>query len=219
MNIYGNDGNLIFAENNYEIVESFNDSIKIKTKNGGIYIVKLTYSDGADVKVMPNEIDVIQEENSVIIDGKKYNTININGIEWITTNLEIETTNSTSLTAYPQFGKYYPWSDMAEITAKLPAGWRIPTQSDYINSLCDGSVPKSSLSAQSTGYSAWPDATNSSGFTALPTRHSTATEFNIGILMCSDKPGASFLVHKDTMDKYDYGPTVIKVVCRVCRNA
>lgn len=222
MKIYGNDGNVIFGNDKYEIIYQSGNYIDVRLTNGDIYRVKIQKCTGNDIIVSNGDIQVIKKkenENEVIIAGKKYNTIKINGIEWITTNLELDTTNSTSLSAYPQFGKYYPWSDMNEITSKLPAGWRIPTQADYINSLCNGSAPKSSWSAQSTGYFAWPNATNSSGFTALPTRHSTATEFNTGILMCSDKQGASFLVQMDSMDKYDYGSTTIKVVCRVCKNA
>ena len=210
MNIYGNDGNLIFAENNYEIIETFNDSIKIKTSKNGIYIVKLSFCDGSDVKVLPNEIycEKADEDNTVTIGGKVYHYVTINGLDWITENLALQTAHSmVNSNAPSNYGLYYTNANRDEVKAQLPDGWRIPTTADR-DRLTGGSIyPKYATVLINTYMTAdakdanvatyFKNCDNSSGLSLVPSRVQTSTEFDRVALIIDDNTNGTLTVQAD----------------------
>jgi len=106
--------------------------------------------------------------SGVLIDGKVYKTKKIGNLIWTIENLALETSESETRPTHINFGCYYPHSDVSLIENKLNSGWRVPSQADFQNLVdaCSSNV----FAAQSTGYSLWPNATNSSGFAAVPNR-------------------------------------------------
>lgn len=199
MNIYGNDGNLIFGENNYEIIESYNDSIKIKTSKNGIYIVKLSFCDGMDVKVLPNEIycEKADEDNTVTIGGKVYHYVTINGLDWITENLALQTEHSmVNSNAPTNYGLYYKIANLDEVKAQIPSGWRIPTTADRDSLTGSSTYPKYNTTLINNYMTAdavdpnvatyFKNCDNSSGLSLVPNRIQTATTFDRVVLIVDD---------------------------------
>lgn len=177
MNIYGNDGNLIFAEGNYEIIDTFNDVIEVKTKKNGIFRVKLSFCDGSDVKVLPNEISVVREEdsNTIEIDGKTYTFVTINGLDWLTENLSVITTGSKAVVGKPEYGRFYSPADFTEVLSKAPAGWRMPDENDakLLMNVSDisthGGADRAHALQMNDGV--FTSATNETGFSAVAAGH------------------------------------------------
>ena len=103
--------------------------------------------------------------NKVRIGDRIYDYVVIDGRKWITTNLQLYTMGGRQWRFYDhqEFGFYYATSEFAEIDAMLPAGWRRPNQADLQSLINQGYA-----AIQKTGYTAWPNATNSSGFSATP---------------------------------------------------
>lgn len=177
MNIYGNDGNLIFDEGNYEIIDTFNDVIEVKTKKNGIFRVKLSFCDGSDVKVLPNEISVVREEdsNTVDIDGKTYTFVTINGLDWLTENLSVVTTDSKVIVEKPEYGRFYSPTDFTNILSKVPSGWRLPDENDakLLMNISDisthGGADRAHALQMNDGV--FTSATNETGFSAIAAGH------------------------------------------------
>jgi uncharacterized protein (TIGR02145 family) len=132
------------------------------------------------------------------IEGKIYNTIKIGNQEWMAENLSVTKFNngnaisklssiidwsSRTTAAYCEYdntianskvyGYLYNWYAATDPRNIAPAGWRIPTQQDWttLYNFLGGS--NGALNAlKESGIAHWlpanVDATNSSGFTALP---------------------------------------------------
>lgn len=103
----------------------------------------------------------------VRIGDRIYDYVTIDGRKWITTNLRLWTmgTRQWHYSDHDEYGFYYQVQSFSEIDALLPAGWRRPTNTDF-NSL----VSQGYAALQATGQTAFPSATNSSGFSALPSQ-------------------------------------------------
>lgn len=108
-------------------------------------------------------------------DGKVYKTIKIGTQTWMAQNLAYKATvgcwpayNDISLVS--TYGYYYSW-EVANMVC--PPGWHLPTDQEWmqlINYL--GGIDVAGAKLKEAGTKHWespnPDATNSSGFTALP---------------------------------------------------
>lgn len=103
----------------------------------------------------------------VRIGDRIYDYVTIDGRKWITTNLRLWTmgTRQWHYPDHEEYGFYYQVQSFSEIDALLPAGWRRPTNTDF-NSL----ISQGYAALQATGQTAFPSATNSSGFSALPSQ-------------------------------------------------
>lgn len=131
-------------------------------------------------------------------DGRSYKTIEINGVTVMAENLNYADSNKTGYLKGNNWcykndsnnclkgGRYYSWTAAMDIDSKwqnnvvsaslisnphqgiCPKGWHIPTIKEW-SDLFD----KSDYAAQqAVGSTLWPNATNESGFSALPTgRH------------------------------------------------
>lgn len=107
-------------------------------------------------------------------DGQTYNTIDIGNQTWFAENLNFATSNSWVYNGDPEngdvYGRLYTWQ--AALSA-CPSGWRLPSKDEWTvlfeflggNNVAGGKMKE-------TGTVHWntpnADATNSSGFTALP---------------------------------------------------
>lgn len=155
---------------------------------------------------------------SVVIAGKTYTVIENNGLYWTTENLVYDTEHSVTNPDHPEFGNYYPIDDLDSIPFILEDGWRIANVSDF-DILADNN---DTHALQSTGYSVWPDATNETGFSAVPNRIPTSTTFDRGILWTSNynvtrSEAKTFIIRNDSCETYDYGTTTISVCVRLCK--
>lgn len=158
-----------------------------------------------------------EEIKTINIGGKTYEVIENNGLYWITENLVYDTEHSVSVQSHPEFGNYYPVGDLDTITSILVDGWRIATISDF--TILD---KNDTHALQSTGYSDWPNATNETGFSAVPNRVSTTTTFDRSILWTGNyniarSEGPTFIIRSDFCNTYDYGTSSISTCVRLCK--
>ena len=107
-------------------------------------------------------------------DGQVYTTVVIGSQTWFAENLNYETTDSwwyeNSSANGDIYGRLYTWE--AALTA-CPPGWHLPSNDEWnviANFLGGGTIAGSQMKESGTAHWVAPnaDATNSSGFTALP---------------------------------------------------
>ena len=162
------------------------------------------------------------DNGSVVIGDKRYKTRVINGEIWTIENLDLVTTNSVGREGHSEFGQYYPTGDLSEVRAALNDGWRIPSKTDFEKLIA--AFP-STPDYQSTGYTLWPDATNRSKFSAVPSRVSSSSEAQLdrAILWTSTEDyyeGAwnCFILGPDYTQFWVYPPATEILPCvRVCK--
>ena len=124
------------------------------------------YVDDKLVKIVKTK----DESNLVMIGDKLYKFVTIGDQVWLAENLALKTTNSVGREGYPEFGLYYPYPDIDEIENSVD-GWHVPTEAE-IRKLLISDTPDNAHRVQSTNYkNVWPDATNSSEFSAVPAAH------------------------------------------------
>lgn len=121
------------------------------------------------VKIANNFVDCASAPSGVVrIGNELYNYVVIDGLRWITRNLNLRIpTRQHTIFDHLEWGQYYKYSDLTAIQAKLPSGWRIPNASDISSIKGDGSATRAH-DLQSLDVSYWPNATNATGFSALP---------------------------------------------------
>lgn len=135
------------------------------------------YVDDKLVKIVKTK----DESNLVMIGGKLYKFVTIGDQIWLAENLALKTTNSVAREGHPDFGLYYPYTDIDEIVT-LVDGWHVPTEAE-IRKLLVSDTPDNAHRVQSTNYkSVWPNATNSSDFSAVPAAHIGDTNLNSALL-------------------------------------
>lgn len=155
-----NDESIKFS-NSTKILENFDgisDGCQILNLDNGKLYVKV----GSElIAVSPNAT------NKVRIQNELYDYVVIDGLKWITRNLNLRTkTPNRQKTFHPEYGQYYKYSDLSTISSMLPSGWRIPVLSDITALVGDGSSSRA-YSLQKVGQPDWPNATNSTGFSAV----------------------------------------------------
>ena len=107
-------------------------------------------------------------------DGKSYKTVKIGTQTWMAENLNYEMSNSyCNSDSCKVYGRYYTW---AAAMKACPKGWHLPASTEW-TSLYE-TLGKDYTSMQMIGYEQWPDATNASGFSALPVGYYSHGNFN-----------------------------------------
>ena len=160
---------------------SYGSELKFKTKTPGIeFNTSLTYGtvtdiDGKSYKTIPIGIQVWMSENlktSKLNDGTAIPTVTDNA-QWSNLITPAYCWYDNNDTLYENiYGAYYNW--FAVTTGKLcPVGWHIPSDSEWqllVDYLGGSDIAGSKI--KETGTNNWvlpnTDATNASGFTALP---------------------------------------------------
>lgn len=121
------------------------------------------------VKIADNFADCASAPSGVVrIGNELYSYVTFDGRRWITRNLNLRIpTRQNTIFDHLEWGQYYKYSDLSAIQSKLPSGWRIPNASDVSSIVGDGTSARAH-NLQSLGISYWTNATNSTGFSALP---------------------------------------------------
>lgn len=212
---------LINFNSNTNFVDNYGNSRKGKllfnTDTNTLY----TYINGVLCKI---DHDPGGSDNYIMIGGESYPVVTINGLKWIAANLNLQTTNSVLLAGHESdFRQYYPDSDFSEIAAALPSGWRIPTRADWQQLQPESpSVTNSGLAYWSTAYPAeLPNATNTTGFSATPSRAYDSADHDRVMYWTSTVSGTSHVAYGLLKDNgYGYGGMDGKKLCiRVCADA
>ena len=121
------------------------------------------------VKIAGKFADCASAPTGVVrIGNELYDYVVFDGLKWITRNLNLRIpTRQHTIFDHLEWGQYYKYSDLSAIQSALPIGWRIPNASDITSIKGDGSSTRAH-NLQSLGVSYWTNATNSTGFSALP---------------------------------------------------
>ena len=109
-------------------------------------------------------------------DGKKYTTVEINGIRWMASNLNHVLDSNTKESGLPKDGGcFYSWE---EAVNACPNGWRLPTRAEW-QGLIDYFGGDSAAAINLRSRALWDDddekGIDSIGFSALP-----AGYYNVG---------------------------------------
>lgn len=108
-------------------------------------------------------------------DGKKYTTVEINGIRWMASNLNHVLDSNTKESGLPKDGGcFYSWE---EAVNACPNGWRLPTRAEW-QGLIDYFGGDSTAAINLRSRALWDDdekGVDSIGFSALP-----AGYYNVG---------------------------------------
>ena len=177
--------------------------------NRGIYVGGI-YPDGGIYNV---------SQQGVVIDGKNYKTKKIGNLIWTIENLDVATSGSVANASHPEFGRYCPGADLAEIESVLSGGWRIPSQVDF-QKLVDA-CNSDAKAAQSKGYSLWPNATNLSEFGAVPNRTSSNSESQLdrAILWTSSITISEYICFFIGASSFSFNPFAFSENLKVCSRA
>lgn len=144
----------------------------------GNYTVSLTATNsiGFATEIKTNYITVTLFTLTDSRDGQIYNLVDINGQIWMAENLNFDAGSGNCWyyddnNSYADpYGRLYDWETA---TAACPVGWHLPTAEEY-DTLINyyGGVNIAGGKLKETGTSHWnspnTDATNESGFTAVP---------------------------------------------------
>jgi uncharacterized protein (TIGR02145 family) len=131
-------------------------------------------------------------------DGKIYKTVQIGSQTWMAENLAYEykmdgiTYGNYTVDSHKEYGYYYTWAvamDSAGVFSAngmgcgyeticeptypvrgiCPEGWHLPDPTEW--KTLYSALNEDWAAMQAVGYDGWPDATNASGFSALPAGH------------------------------------------------
>lgn len=159
------------------------------------------------------------------VGGKKYKTKKIGDLVWTTENLDYQTTQASGNVNHPEFGKYYPREDLGGISSLLEKGWRLPSLVDF-QKLIESANASSSHTLQSLGYALWPNATNASGFSAVPARTSESAENQLdrailwSTTLDNNLSQSCLLLHPDAIQFYAFTlGTELSVCARLCKSS
>ena len=138
----------------------------------------------------------VRQRQYEVIGGTRYEVATMaDGSTWMVENLRYETSDSKYNSSRPQYGRYYSRTDAAAVDSAI-SGWHLPTLDEFKSLMeANGAVMKDYTddgwryvqldndvysreaanlvvvqSMLSTGYEQyeWPDTTNTTGFSAVP---------------------------------------------------
>jgi uncharacterized protein (TIGR02145 family) len=210
-------------------------------------------------QVSQNNITSYHKTSGVIdADGNVYDTIVIGTQTWMLENLQtthyidgstipniVDSTqwNNASFGAYCNYnndssyvkiyGRLYNWFAVNNTAGLCPAGWHIPTDSEWsilVSYLGGDSIAGGSMKA--TGISLWNppnyNATDASGFTALPGGNRLSDDFFYGInnyahfwsstLIDSVYSWSRYLYYNDSKIYKEYSEKQVGFSCRCIEN-
>ncbi len=183
---------------------SFTSTISPLTANTTYYVrAYATDSNGTvyGTQISFNTLNILYTSGGGVtdIDGEHYDSVKINGIEWMKKNLDVskykngddipQVTDVTQWEALttgawcyyendtangPIFGKLYNWYAINDPRGLAPAGWHIPTDTEWSNlaTFLGGENEAGRKLKENSTTSTWDVttnyATNQSGFTAVP---------------------------------------------------
>lgn len=139
-----------------------NDTLTVKYKGGTTDIGTITYN--------PN-----LSYGSINIDGSVFKTIQIGQFTWLARNIAIVPTNGTYTSAMQGYdhiyGYLYNWQ--AAVSINQVSGYILPSKQDWQQLINNAGGTYGGGALKETGFNHWwmpnAGATNSTGFTALPT--------------------------------------------------
>lgn len=175
------------SDNNTNFVENYPDA------KDGVLLLNLDNAS-IEAKVGHSMVQVTSPASGKVRIGDRiYDYVTIDGRKWITTNLQLWTMNTREwhFQAHPEFGFYYGLETFAEVDALLPAGWRRPNYAD-----CQSLISQGYAAIQKTGYAAWSGATNTTGFSAMPTDYwrkpNVTPDFTRGFIWGAEESGVGW---------------------------
>ncbi|MES3018112.1 MAG: FISUMP domain-containing protein [Bacteroidota bacterium] len=126
-----------------------------------------------DPRPVPQPLPDNGSLTKITIDNKLYPVVKIGSKYWLAANFNGQGGVDYSGTIpRPEYGKYYSVTEMRAFT--LPAGWRIPTETDYRDLLTvngiDINAQVTADTKKITSVTLWNyvNGTNTSGFNAMP---------------------------------------------------
>lgn len=168
-------------------------------------------------------------QNIVRVGHHIYKFVTIGGRKWVTSNLKLWTTNSNILwnqarDFHEEYGCWYKYADITEISNQLPNGWRIPSQSDFDNliSSLSGTTAEKARALQSTNYpTIFTSATNSSGFSGVPSGAFGDGTVPNGAYYMGDTPNLALVLKNDRVLTYNYITDTpnLQPCLRICADA
>ncbi len=160
----------------------------------GAYTVKLRVKDTGELTNTTTKQVIVTEAGCVDIDGNVYRTIKIGDHWWMAENLKVthfrngdpitysgwSTSTSSAYTNYNSdqsnvtvYGRLYNWYAAIDSRKIAPQGWHIPSYDEWqalVDYLGGYAIAGGKLKEMGNAHWSKPnvDATNTSGFTALP---------------------------------------------------
>ena len=132
-------------------------------------------------KVSSQAINYFQDQR----DGNYYNYVQIGNQIWMTENLKFKSKNGSACYENDEkncniYGRLYTWEAAKKA---CPSGWHLPSKDEWeilFNNLGGKRIASGKMKERGTSHWKSPngEATNSSGFNALPGGHYTYKEFS-----------------------------------------
>ena len=137
------------------------------------FSVRCIKDDGV-ARTVQNKKELPSDENLLVDsrDGQIYKTVDIGDKIWMAENLNYDTENSVCYGKYEslcmKYGRLYMWNEAKEA---CPVGWRLPTETDWVNLL---RMAGANVSAEQTlnsrkGWDRGANGLDVFGFSAIPT--------------------------------------------------
>ena len=136
-----------------------------------------------------------------------YKMVTIGTQTWMAENLNYETTNGSDCYGSEDkekaencatYGHLYTWAAATSNSEPVcPTGWHLPSKEEWLQLKTD--VANDVASLQATGYEKWTEATNTSGFNAIPSGiYNSSSGYN-------SLGQTAFFWSKDDSGSYGYG--------------
>ena len=137
------------------------------------FSVRCIKDDGV-ARTVQNKKELPSDENLLVDsrDGQIYKTVDIGDKIWMAENLNYDTENSVCYGKYEslcmKYGRLYMWNEAKEA---CPVGWRLPTETDWVNLM---RMAGANVSVEQTlntrkGWDRGANGLDVFGFSAIPT--------------------------------------------------